>query len=65
MTEDLITTAQAAEILGVSAARVRQLIGEGRLEAVKLGRDLFVKKEDVIHFAAEPRVRTGRPSNKS
>lgn len=34
---DLITTAEAAEILGVGAQRIRDLISSGRLPAKKFG----------------------------
>lgn len=37
--EELLTTKQAAERLGVTTRRVRQLIEEKRLRAVKVGRD--------------------------
>jgi acetoin utilization protein AcuB len=37
MTDKQITTGQAAAILGVSTARIRQLIAEGQLTATKLG----------------------------
>lgn len=61
MTDKLITTAEAAEILGVSASRVRQFILEGRLESTKVGRDQLLKQSDVEDFASKPRERTGRP----
>ena len=35
----LVTTKEAAQILGVTAVRVRQLIKDGRLVAEKRGRD--------------------------
>lgn len=39
---ELLTTAEAAESLGVSARRVRQLIDEGKLEARQVGRDYVI-----------------------
>ncbi|MDQ1611788.1 MAG: Helix-turn-helix domain [Pyrinomonadaceae bacterium] len=42
-----LTTQQAAEILGISTIRVRQLIGAGRLPAEKFGRDYMIKEEDL------------------
>lgn len=43
--------------MGVSAARVRQLIVEGRLPAEKVGRDWLVKlpKQDPRKAAGRPR----------
>jgi excisionase family DNA binding protein len=43
----LLTTLQAAEILGVSDARVRQLVLDGRLPAQKFGRDLAIQEKDL------------------
>lgn len=63
MQQDLISTNDAAKILGVSASRVRQLIIEGRLDAVKIGRDRLLSKESVEKFATIPRERTGRPKS--
>lgn len=61
MTEKLISTSEAAAILGVSASRVRQLIIEGRLESIKIGRDQLLEPGKVREFATRPRERTGRP----
>lgn len=41
----LITTKQAAERLGVSIYRVHQLIKDGRLTAVKFGRDYQIEEQ--------------------
>lgn len=43
----LLTTKETAERLGVSVARVHQLISEGRLPAEKMGRDYFIKEDDL------------------
>lgn len=59
-----ITGAQAAEIIGVSMARVRQLAGEGRIkgyEPTDGQRDRMFKRADIEAFAKKPRERTGRP----
>ena len=45
--QELLTTQQAAERLGVSASRVRQLIIAGRLPAIKLGRDNLIREADL------------------
>lgn len=44
---DLLTTQQAAEKLGVTAGRVRQMIVDGQLPAVKMGRDNFIRTSDL------------------
>lgn len=56
---DYLTTKQTAEKLGVSQGRVQQLIAEGRLPSVKIGRDRFVLEKD-LEIVRE-RKRTGRP----
>jgi len=54
----LLTTKEVAERLGVTLPRVHTFIKEGRLPAEKLGRDLFIKEEDLK--LVENR-KTGRP----
>jgi excisionase family DNA binding protein len=61
MNSDLITTSEAAEILGVTPARVRQFVLDGRLNGRKVGRDLLLDESEVRTFAAKPRKITGRP----
>lgn len=56
----LQTVGQASGILKVNGSRVRQFIYAGRLSAQKIGRDLLIKTEDVLAFAALER-KTGRP----
>lgn len=46
--DNLLTTTEAARILGVNQSRVRQLILAGRLPASKHGRDLVIKEQDLI-----------------
>lgn len=43
----LLTTKEAAAKLGVSVLRVQQLIWNERLPAEKMGRDYFIKEEDL------------------
>jgi excisionase family DNA binding protein len=40
--EKMLSTNEAAERLGVTAIRVRQLISEGRIKAQKVGRDYII-----------------------
>lgn len=42
-----LTTKEAAEILNISTARVRQLVLSGRLPAEKFGRDLLIHEKDL------------------
>ncbi|MGB7923439.1 MAG: helix-turn-helix domain-containing protein [Pyrinomonadaceae bacterium] len=60
--ENLLTTREAAERLGVSAGRVRQMVADGQLPAQRIGRDNFVKESDLT--LVEDRKR-GRPSKKA
>ena len=58
MTEDFnpiewITTAEAAELTGYTDAYLRQLIGRGRLQAKKRGRDWFLGKANVLAYTEE------------
>ena len=45
--EGFLTTKQAAERLGVTAGRIRQMILSGQLPAVKVGRDNLIKASDL------------------
>jgi excisionase family DNA binding protein len=55
-----LTTKEAAEILNISTARVRQLVLSGRLPAEKFGRDLLIHERDLAMVADR---RPGRPPN--
>ena len=55
---DLLTTKEAAERLGVTVTRVQQMITAGRLPAEKMGRDYFIKVDDLA--TVEDR-KPGRP----
>jgi excisionase family DNA binding protein len=43
----ILTTAQAAERLGVSVRRVQQLVQDGRLPAKQFGGALMIREEDL------------------
>lgn len=45
--DELLTTRQAAERLGVTAGRVRQMVADGALPATRMGRDNFIKASDL------------------
>lgn len=61
---EYLTTKEAAQYLGVTPARVRQFISEGRLKSKKQGRDHLIAEEDIKQFSDLPRERTGRPTKK-
>lgn len=53
----MLTTSAAAKRLGVKASRIRQFILAGRIEAVKIGRDLFISEKESERFESEDRDR--------
>ena len=55
---DLIGTSTAAELLGISQNRIRQLIASGQLPAQRVGRTFVIRRKDAESFAAQP---PGRP----
>lgn len=57
-----LTTKQAADRLGVSPARVRQLVLSGQLPAEKFGRDIVIKSADLVLVKDRP---LGRPPTKA
>lgn len=56
--DEFLTTSQAAQKLGVSAGRVRQMVVDGRLPVVRLGRDNLIRAADL---ALVKDRKTGRP----
>jgi excisionase family DNA binding protein len=60
--DELLTTSQAAKKLGLSAGRVRQLVADGRLPVVRLGRDNLIRAADL---ALVKDRKTGRPPKPS
>lgn len=65
MTDDLITTEQAAEILSITRRRVQALIKAGRLPAQRLGYAWLIKREDLAAVTIrKPGNHTGRPRTK-
>lgn len=55
-----ITSGEAAEILGVSTRRARELARAGRIEARKFARDWLFDRASVKEFAKLPRT-SGNP----
>ena len=56
-----LTTKEASQRLGVTASRVRQLVLQGSLQAIKAGRDLLVLENSVNEFEISDRRERGRP----
>jgi excisionase family DNA binding protein len=56
--DELLTTQQAAERLGITDSRVRQLVLEGRLQAQKFGRSNMIRAADL---KAVEGIKRGRP----
>lgn len=54
MSTNLLTTAQAAAALGISARRVQQLITGGLLPAQRIGRDWLIAPADLAAVRDRP-----------
>lgn len=66
MSDELITTQQAAAELGVTDSRVRQLIIDGKLTAQRFGRSHMIKRSDLkdVVIGNRGRPRKDSTSNK-
>ncbi len=67
MAMSLLTTREAADILGITPARVRHLIKQERLVAKKHGRDHLLEDSEVQRFKSSGRrsgPKGGRPPGK-
>ena len=62
--KELLTTQEAAEELGVTDSRVRQLIIDGKLPAQKFGRSHMIKRSDLKDVAIGNRGRPRKDDNK-
>jgi excisionase family DNA binding protein len=62
MSDDLLTTKQAAIELGVTDSRVRQLILAGKLPAQSFGRSHMIRRSDLKNVVVGNR---GRPRKKA
>lgn len=60
----LFTTETAATYLGVTPARVRQLILEERLESEKYGRDHLISEDALKAYELNGKKKGGRPRKK-
>lgn len=60
--DNYLTTAQAAELLGMDRSAVLRAIRQGRLPATRYGpRVVLIKRDDVETYRAMPRHAGGRP----
>ena len=59
ISQELITTREAAENLGYTIQHTRLLIRRGQIEATKFGRDWLVVRESVVEY------KTGSASDNS
>ncbi len=47
MSEELLSTTEVAERLGITSIRIRAMIRDGKLPAQKIGRDFVIKGADL------------------
>jgi excisionase family DNA binding protein len=62
MSAELLTTAEAADRLGLTMRAVQKMIEAGRLEARKVGRDYLIDPAALVNI---PKQAAGRPSKAS
>ena len=65
MNERMLTTPEAAQVLGVSAERVRQLIKAGRLPSQQFGRDHVISEADLALVSDRKPGRPKRPAEET
>jgi excisionase family DNA binding protein len=58
MSATLLTTAEAADRLGLTVRAIQKMIEAGRLEARKVGRDYLIDPNSLEHI---PKQVSGRP----
>ncbi len=59
MSDRVLSTREAAAVLGVDSSRIRQLCLSGQLVGVKVGRDWVIRESDLEK--ARDRPKRGRP----
>ena len=61
--DGFLNTQQVADHLGITRTRVQQMIIAGRLPATKIGRDNFVREEDLALVEHRKRGRPRKSQN--
>ena len=61
--QSFLSSGEAAELLGVSGSRIRDLISNGRLKATPVGRMLLIDRADAVAISKAPKIAAGRPSH--
>lgn len=57
---ELLTTKDAASLLGVNESRVRQLIGAGRIQTIRFGWAHAILRSDILKLQAERQKEAAR-----
>lgn len=63
ISQELITTREAAENLGYTIQHTRLLIRRGQIEATKFGRDWLVVRESVVEYKTNGATRSSDNSD--
>lgn len=63
MPQDLLPLDQVAEQLGLHVRTVRSYVREGRLKAVRIGKQYRVAGEDLAAFTGRPAASAGAPAH--
>ena len=63
ISQELITTREAAENLGYTIQHTRLLIRRGQIEATKFGRDWLVVRESVVEYKTSGATRSSDNSD--
>lgn len=58
----LLSVREVADALGVHPETIRRLIHDGRLDAIRVGRVLRVRRPELERFLESQRVRPERPA---
>lgn len=57
----LLSVREVADALGVHPETIRRLIHDGRLDAIRIGRVLRIRRVELDRFLESQRVRPNRP----
>jgi excisionase family DNA binding protein len=65
MAQEWVTTSQAAELVGYTQRRVRQLADAGMIEARKFGRDWQIEKSSLLAYMRKTEKKGGKRGPKA